>query len=88
MRTITSFPSALRFLVAVFAEEARRGAGKEDHERKPQHKENNLEDPLALIEKTIPRKRKYGRVKAVGLISRHSICVNGDAGDENPILRT
>ena len=84
--TTTSFLSALRFLVAVFAEETYREAGKEDHERKPQDKENNLEDPFALIEKPIPRERKYGRGKAVRLISRHSICVNRDAGDENPIL--
>jgi hypothetical protein len=87
-RTATSFLPARRLLVNVFAEETCRGAGKEDHEGKPQQKENNLEDPLALIEKPIPRKRKYGRGKAVGLISRHSICVNRDAGDENPILRT
>jgi hypothetical protein len=37
-------------------EETYRGAGKEDHERKPQHKENNLKDPLALIEEPVPGK--------------------------------
>ena len=54
--TIKSFLPAPRLLFGVFAEETYRGAGKEDHERKPQHKQNNLKDPLALIEEPIPRK--------------------------------
>ena len=31
-----------------------RGTGEEDHERKPYHKQNNLKDPLALIEEVWP----------------------------------
>ncbi len=84
--TATSFLPARRLLVSVLAEETCRGVGKEDHERKPEHKENSLEDPFALIEEAIPRKCEYSRGKAVSLISRHFICVNRDAGDENPIL--
>jgi hypothetical protein len=74
--TATSFLPAHRLLVSVFAEETCRGTGKEDHERKPQHKKNNLEDPLALIEEPIPGERKYRRGKEVGFMSRHSTCVN------------
>jgi hypothetical protein len=54
--TITSFLPALRLPFGVFAEETYRGAGKEDHERKPEHKENDLKDPLALIEESAQRK--------------------------------
>ena len=54
--TITSFLPALRLPCGVFAEETYRGIGQEDHERKPEHKENNLKDPFALIEEPAPRK--------------------------------